>query len=64
MSYVIAAPDMLTAAASDVAGIGSSLRAAHAAAVLTRSLNIHWSRKKARALAHSRLRARGEQHSQ
>ncbi len=32
MSYVIAAPDMLATAATDVAGIGSSLRAAHAAA--------------------------------
>ena len=32
MSYVIAAPDMLAAAAADVAGIGSSLSAANAAA--------------------------------
>jgi hypothetical protein len=33
MSNVIAAPGMLVAAAADVAGIGSSLRAAHAVAV-------------------------------
>ncbi len=32
MSYVLAAPDMLAAAASDVAGIGSSLSAANVAA--------------------------------
>ncbi len=32
MSYVIAAPDMLAASAADVAGIGSSLSGAHAAA--------------------------------
>ena len=32
MSYVIAAPDMLAASAADVAGIGSSLSEAHAAA--------------------------------
>ncbi len=32
MSYVIAAPEMLAAAAADVAGIGSSLSAAHAVA--------------------------------
>jgi hypothetical protein len=32
MSYVIAAPDLLAAAATDVAGIGSLLTAAHAAA--------------------------------
>ena len=32
MSYVIAATDMLAAAAADVAGIGSSLSEAHAAA--------------------------------
>ena len=32
MSYVIAAPDMLAAAAADVAGIGSSLNEANAAA--------------------------------
>jgi triacylglycerol lipase len=32
MSYVIAAPEMLAAAAADVAGIGSSLNAANAAA--------------------------------
>src|ERR1700723_2065283 len=32
MSYVIAAPELLTATASDVAGIGSSLRAANSAA--------------------------------
>ena len=32
MSYVIAAPELLAAAASDVAGIGSSLSAAHSAA--------------------------------
>ncbi len=32
MSYVIAAPELLAAAASDVAGIGSSLSAANAAA--------------------------------
>jgi hypothetical protein len=32
MSYVIAAPEMMTASASDLAGIGSSLDAAHAAA--------------------------------
>ena len=31
MSYVIAAPELVAAAAADVAGIGSSLRAAHAA---------------------------------
>jgi hypothetical protein len=34
MSYLIAAPDTLAAAAADVTGIGSSLRAAHAAAVV------------------------------
>ena len=32
MSYVIAAPEMLATAAADVAGIGSSLNAANAAA--------------------------------
>ncbi len=32
MSYVIAEPNMLTAAAADVAGIGSDLSAAHTAA--------------------------------
>ena len=32
MSYVIAAPELVAAAAADVAGIGSSLSAAHAAA--------------------------------
>ena len=32
MSYVIAAPEMLAAAAADVAGIGSSLSEANAAA--------------------------------
>ena len=32
MSYVLAAPDMLTASAADVAGIGSSLSEANAAA--------------------------------
>jgi hypothetical protein len=32
MSYVIAAPEMMTAAATDLAGIGSSLSEAHAAA--------------------------------
>ena len=32
MSYVIAAPEMLAAAAADVAGIGSSLSAANSAA--------------------------------
>jgi len=33
MSLLIAAPDTLAGAAADVASIGSSLRAAHAAAV-------------------------------
>jgi hypothetical protein len=33
MSYVIAAPEMMTAAATDLAGIGSVLSEAHAAAV-------------------------------
>jgi len=33
MSYVIAAPEMLATAAADVAGIGSSLNAANAAAI-------------------------------
>jgi len=33
MSYLIAVPDMLAAAAADVAGIGSSLSAANGAAV-------------------------------
>jgi hypothetical protein len=32
MSFVLAAPEMLASAASDVAGIGSSLSAANAAA--------------------------------
>jgi hypothetical protein len=32
MSYVVAVPEMLAAAASDVAGIGSSLSEANAAA--------------------------------
>jgi hypothetical protein len=32
MSFVIAAPEIVSAAASDVSGIGSTLRAAHAAA--------------------------------
>ena len=32
MSYVIAAPELMTAAASDLAGIESALSAAHAAA--------------------------------
>ena len=32
MSYVIAAPELLAAAAADVAGIGSSLSAAHGVA--------------------------------
>ncbi len=32
LSYVIAAPEMLTTAATDVAGIGSSLNAANTAA--------------------------------
>ncbi len=32
MSYMLATPDVLDAAAADVAGIGSSLRAANAAA--------------------------------
>jgi hypothetical protein len=32
MSYVIAAPEMMTAAATDLAGIGSDLTAAHTAA--------------------------------
>ena len=32
MSYVIAVPEMLVAAASDVAGIGSSMSQANAAA--------------------------------
>ncbi len=32
MSYVIAVPDMLAAAGADVAGIGSSLRAANVTA--------------------------------
>ena len=32
MSYVIALPDTLAAAAADVAGIGSSISAAHSAA--------------------------------
>ena len=32
MSFVIAAPEMMTAAASDVANIGSTLSAANAAA--------------------------------
>jgi hypothetical protein len=35
MSYLIAAPEMLAAAAADVAGIGSSLSAAHVAAGLS-----------------------------
>ncbi len=34
MSFVIAAPDLLVAAAADVAGIGSSITAANAAAAL------------------------------
>ena len=33
MSYVIAAPEMITSAATDLAGIGSDLSAAHTAAV-------------------------------
>jgi hypothetical protein len=33
MSYVIAAPEMMTAAAADVAAVGSTLSAAHMAAV-------------------------------
>jgi PE family len=37
MSYAIAAPDMLAAAAADVAGIGSSLNAANAVATASRS---------------------------
>ena len=32
MSFVVAAPEFVSATASDVAGIGSSLTAAHAAA--------------------------------
>ena len=32
MSYVMAAPEMMTSAASDLSHIGSSLTAAHAAA--------------------------------
>jgi hypothetical protein len=32
MAYLIAAPDMLSVAAAEVAGIGSSVTAAHAAA--------------------------------
>ena len=32
MSYVIAAPEMMAAAATDLAGIGSDLSAAHTAA--------------------------------
>jgi hypothetical protein len=32
MSYVIAAPEMMTAAAADLAGIGSALSEAHMAA--------------------------------
>ncbi|MGA9674669.1 MAG: PE family protein, partial [Mycobacterium sp.] len=39
MSYVIAEPDMLTAAAADVAGIGSDLSAAHTAAT-TRTMGL------------------------
>jgi PE family len=35
MSYVLAAPDMLAAAATDVAGIGSSLSAANSAAIVS-----------------------------
>jgi triacylglycerol lipase len=35
MSYVIAAPEFLTSAASDVASIGSTLNAAHAATAPT-----------------------------
>ena len=34
MSFVITAPEMMVSAASDLAGIGSSLNAAHAAAVV------------------------------
>jgi hypothetical protein len=34
MSFVIAAPEFVSSAASDVAGIGSSLTAAHAAAAI------------------------------
>ncbi|WP_191495992.1 PE family protein, partial [Mycobacterium simulans] len=34
MSYVVIAPELLTAVASDVAGIGSSLHAANAAAAV------------------------------
>lgn len=34
MSYVMAAPEMLAAAAGDVAGIGSTMTAANAAAAL------------------------------
>jgi hypothetical protein len=34
MSYVIAAPELMTAAAGDLAGIGSSLSEAHAAAAI------------------------------
>jgi len=37
MSYVITTPDLLASAASDVVGIGSSLRAAHAARYRRRS---------------------------
>ena len=35
MSYVIAAPELMTAAAADVAGIGSTLNVANAIAVAT-----------------------------
>jgi hypothetical protein len=48
MSYVIAAPDMLAAAAADVAGIGSSLSEANAAAA-TRTTGV---------LAAARMRCR------
>jgi hypothetical protein len=35
MSYLLAAPDVVGSAASDLAGIGSALNSAHSAAVLT-----------------------------
>lgn len=34
MSYVMAAPDLLAAAAADIAGIGASMRAANSAAAV------------------------------
>ena len=61
MSYVIAAPEMLAAAAADVAGIGSSLSDANASATASTTAVVAAAEDEVSAAIASLFSAHGQQ---